>query len=101
MHSKIKNYIKKAFNPRSKEEDTKIQLQLSTGVLLLSVIFMGFSFHSIGYGLLGLAEILYFDPLTQWFTIKGVNRFVSIFLSLVILVLTFIILAVITGILFK
>ena len=101
MYSRIKNYIKRAFNPRNKQEDTKIQLQLSTGVLILSVIFVGFSLRSIGYGLLGLAEILYFDPLTQWFTIKGINRFVSMFLSLIILVVTFIVLVVVTGMLFN
>lgn len=100
MYSRIKNYIKRAFNPRNKQEDTKIQLQLSTGVLILSMIFIGLSLRNIGYGLLGLAEILYFDPLTQWFTIKGINRFVSMFLSLIILVITFIVLVVVTGMIF-
>lgn len=94
MIKKIKDYIYRAFKPKNKHEDMKIQFQLSTCVLILSLIFLVFSISKIGYSLLVLAQIFYFEPFVELFTEKGLGKFISILLSGAVVLLAFILITV-------
>ncbi|GBG93747.1 hypothetical protein LFYK43_02060 [Ligilactobacillus salitolerans] len=79
----------------------KIQFQLATVVLAVSVVLLVFSLNKLGYGILLLAQILYFDPLTDQFVEKGLGRLLSIILAALITLLVFVVIAVGAALVFK